>query len=554
MTQLDRIPLVGSDKQPVADAEEIGDLHPDERIEVSVQLRPRAQQELIAHVESLSTLAPAARQPLSREEFAQRFGADPADIARVEAFARANGLAVVETSPGRRTVVLAGSSRAISSAFGVTLKSFNHPDGGTFRGRQGPIFVPRDLASIVTGVFGLDDRPAAKPHFRRLDQLPGSGSTVAAAVNTSFTPDQIGKLYGFPSDVTGQGQCVGIIELGGGYRGADLTAYFRQLGIPRPQVVSVSVDHGRHQPSTADGADGEVMLDIEVVGAIAPGAGIAVYFAPNTDQGFIDAITTAAHDTVNRPSVISISWGGPEVSWTAASAQAMDQAFQAAAAMGVTVYCASGDNGANDFPPGPGSQPGNHADFPASSPHVVGCGGTKLIGDATSITDEVVWNDPGGGASGGGFSTLFPTPTWQSAAVTGSNRGVPDVAGDASPTSGYVIRVDGQQLVIGGTSAVAPLWSGLTALLNQKLGRPLGFANPVLYGLPTSSGAFHDITSGNNNGFDAGRGWDACTGLGRPNGASLATALSAVASGSAAGGPYAQAASTPTAVATTASD
>jgi kumamolisin len=264
------------------------------------------------------------------------------------------------------------------------------------------------------------------------------------------------------------------------------------------------------------------MLDIEVVGGVAPGAKIAVYFAPNTDQGFIDSITTAVHDTLNRPSVISISWGSPEVAWTQASVQAMDQAFQAAAAMGVTVYCASGDNGANDFVPGPGQQPGNHADFPASSPHVVGCGGTRITVSNNVITSEVVWNDPGGGATGGGFSALFPTPTWQAKAVQGGKRGVPDVSGDASPASGYVVRVDGQNSVFGGTSAVAPLWAGLTALLNQQIGIPLGFANPVLYGLMAG---FQDITQGNNNGFNAAPGWDPCTGLGRPDGAKLLTAI-----------------------------
>jgi kumamolisin len=271
------------------------------------------------------------------------------------------------------------------------------------------------------------------------------------------------------------------------------------------------------------------MLDIEVVGAIAPGSRIAVYFAPNTDQGFIDAITTAVHDTVNRPSVISISWGAPEVQWTQASIQAMDQAFAAAAAMGVTVYCAAGDNGANDFPSGAGAQPGNHADFPASSPHVVGCGGTNITVASGVITSEIVWNDTGDGATGGGFSALFPTPAWQASVVSGGKRGVPDVAGDASPLSGYVVRVDGQQSVIGGTSAVAPLWAGLTALLNQKRGKPLGFANPVLYGLAPASGAFFDIVSGNNNGFNAGPGWDACTGLGRPDGTKLLNALGGVA-------------------------
>jgi kumamolisin len=290
-------------------------------------------------------------------------------------------------------------------------------------------------------------------------------------------------------------------------------------------VAAVSVDHGRNQPGGPNSADGEVMLDIEVVGGVAPGARIVVYFAPNTDQGFIDAITTAIHDTTNRPSIVSISWGAPEASWTQASAQAMDQAFQAAAALGVTVYCASGDNGANDFPSGPGAQPGNHADFPASSPHVVGCGGSRISVANNAITSEVVWNDPGGGATGGGYSALFPTPTWQAKTIQGGKRGVPDVSGDASPASGYTVRVDGQNTVFGGTSAVAPLWAGLTALINQKTGRPLGFANPVLYGVSTSSGGFQDITQGNNNGFNAAQGWDPCTGLGRPDGAKLLAAL-----------------------------
>jgi kumamolisin len=525
MAEEKRIPLAGSDKQPVAGAEQVGESHPDERLEVTVRLRRRAEQELTAHLNRLAASPPEAREHLTREAYAERHGADPADIAKVEAFARSNGLSVVEASAARHSVVLAGNVAKVSATFGVSLAQYAHPDGGTFRGRQGPIYIPAELNGIVQGVFGLDDRPAARPHIRRVDELDSSPGAGAAAPRSSFTPPQIAQLYDFPTGVNGQGQCVAIIELGGGFRTSDLRAYFQQLHIPQPRVVAISVDHGRNQPAGANSADGEVMLDIEVVGGVAPATRIAVYFAPNTDQGFLDAITTAAHDTTNRPSVISISWGAPEVAWTQAAAQAMDQAFQAAAAMGVTVYCASGDNGANDFPTGPGSQPGNHADFPASSPHVVGCGGTRISVANNVITSEVVWNDPGGGATGGGFSALFPTPTWQATAVHGGKRGVPDVSGDASPGSGYVVRVDGQSLVFGGTSAVAPLWAGLTALINQKMAKPLGFANPVLYGLGGSSGAFHDITQGNNNGFNAAPGWDPCTGLGRPDGAKLLAAI-----------------------------
>ena len=315
-----------------------------------------------------------------------------------------------------------------------------------------------------------------------------------------------------------------IIELGGGSRSSDLKAYFQQLGIPAPKVVSVLVDHAHNRPDGPDGADGEVMLDIEVVGAVAPGATIAVYFAPNTDQGFLDAVTTAVHDTTHRPSVLSISWGGPEVTWTGAAMDAMDQAFQAAAAMGVSVFCASGDNGANDFPPGAQHRPGNHVDFPASSPHAIGCGGTRMTVDGGTVTDEVVWNDDGHGATGGGYSTVFPRPDWQAATVPDGGRGVPDVAGNASPASGYVVRVDGRSAVIGGTSAVAPLWAGLTALINQKRGTAVGFIAPRLHSL-IGTPSLHDITDGNNDGFPAGAGWDPCTGAGRPNGAALATAL-----------------------------
>ena len=520
MSQENRVVLQGSERRAVAGAESIGRPNPDERVEVTVRVRSKAGQALSEHVRSL---AAGQRQPLGREAFAERFGASVDDLAKVEQFARQHGLAVVETSPARRSVVLSGTVSQLSSAFGVGLELYAHPAGGSFRGREGPILVPDQLQGVVEGVFGLDDRPQAMPHFRRLDQLEGI-QPAAAAPRSSFSPAQIAGLYNFPTGVNGQGECVAIIELGGGFRNADLKAYFQQLGIPLPKVVSVSVDHGKNHPSGPNSADGEVMLDIEVLGAVAPGARIAVYFAPNTDQGFVDAITTAVHDTTNRPSIISISWGAPEIAWTQAAVQAMDQAFQAAAAMGVTVYCAAGDNGANDFPPGPQQQPGNHVDFPASSPNVVGCGGTRISVSGTSITDEVVWNDPGDGATGGGVSTLFPKPAYQGGAVQGNTRGVPDVAGDASPQSGYIIRVDGQQAVIGGTSAVAPLWAGLTALLNQEMGAPVGFINPRLYALAGSQ-AFQDITQGNNNGFIAGPGWDACTGLGRPNGANLLTGL-----------------------------
>jgi len=272
------------------------------------------------------------------------------------------------------------------------------------------------------------------------------------------------------------GQTIALIELGGGYRAAD-----KSLGIAAPTVVAVPVNGGKNSPSTADGADGEVMLDIEVAAAVAPRAKIAVYFAPNTDQGFVDAITTATHDTKNKPTVISISWGAPESSWTAQARSALDTACKAAAALGITVTVAAGDNGSADGV-GDGA---NHVDFPASSPNVLACGGTKLVAANNTITSEVVWNESASneGATGGGISTAFAQPSWQAGiAATKSGRGVPDVSGDADPTTGYQILVDGQTMVIGGTSAVAPLWAGLIALANAKNKSAAGLLQPKLYG------------------------------------------------------------------------
>ncbi|HKO19925.1 MAG TPA: S53 family peptidase, partial [Acidobacteriaceae bacterium] len=258
-----------------------------------------------------------------------------------------------------------------------------------------------------------------------------------------------------------------------------------------------------------------------------------VYFAPNTDQGFIDAISTAIHDTVNKPSVISISWGGPESSWSQQSMTALDQACQSAAALGITITAASGDNGSSDGV----TTGGNHVDFPASSPHVLACGGTKLLGSGASIASEVTWNEDASneGSTGGGVSTVFSLPSWQANAgvpKAGSfpGRGVPDVSGDADPVTGYIVRVDGQSMVIGGTSAVAPLWAGLITLANGQNKISAGFLQPIIYSAKAKS-AFRDITSGNNGSFKAGPGWDACTGLGSPNGTVLVKLLAGSSAG-----------------------
>jgi len=519
-----RVPLPGSERAAMPDATPIGPVDAAEPLEVTVVVRRRAGAGDVDS-EALGQRAATEREHLARSEFAAALGADPKDLEAVEEFGRSHGLTVVESSRERRSVVLAGGAAEVCSAFGVELSRYRHPDGD-FRGRTGPVHLPAELADVVEGVFGLDDRPQAQPRFRIAED---------ASPSASFTPLEVAALYDFPTEQTGEGQCIGIIELGGGYDQADLRTFFSGLGLAVPSVTAVSVDGGRNAPTgDPNGPDAEVLLDIEVAGAIAPRARIAVYFAPNTDRGFIDAVTTAIHDSRHAPSVISISWGGPEQSWTPQARTALDQAFADAAALGVTVCAASGDNGAAD-----GMSDGRaHVDFPSSSPHVLACGGTHLSGSGTKVTSETAWNDGRGGATGGGVSDVFGLPSWQrSAGVPKSanpghrvGRGVPDVAGDADPASGYRVEVDRKQATIGGTSAVAPLWAGLIALLNQRLGKPVGYLNPLLYSRLAGTRAFRDITHGDNRvagapGYSAKSGWDACTGLGTPNGKALLSAL-----------------------------
>ena len=490
-----------------------------ETVQVSIMLRRKGN--LAGLLQSVRNLL-----HLSPEQHAVEHGAKESDVALVESFAHEYGLTVVDASAAKRRVVVSGTTGQMTHAFGVEFVSYKEQGSNqTFRGRTGTITVPSELKDVITAVLGFDMRPVAQPHFRNYKTRQAAAS--------SFTPQQVAALYSFPAGATGAGQTIGIIELGGGYKAADLKAYFQGMKLATPKITAVSVDGGKNTPG--GDADGEVLLDIEVAGAIANGASIAVYFAPNTDQGFVDAIITAVHDTARKPSVISISWGGSEDSWSQQSRDAMNSALQDAATLGITVTVASGDNGSSD-----GVGDGKlHVDFPAASPFALACGGTTLRGTGTTIASETVWNETasGEGSTGGGVSSSYPLPAYQNSAnvpkqpQTGfAGRGVPDVAGDADPTTGYQVRVDGQNTVVGGTSAVAPLWAALVALLNQQLGTPVGFLNPKLYAL--TPGSFQDITAGTNDDANLGyyaaqAGWDPCTGLGTPNGTALLRALGA---------------------------
>jgi kumamolisin len=512
----------GTNRSPVPGATKVGPADPAERLSVSIRLRRRAD-------------APALPDPsqaqgplgtgMSREEFGLIYGADPADIERVEAFASQHGLAVEETSIPRRTVVLSGAVAQMSEAFQVDLGRYQGPQI-SYRGREGYVNVPSELGPLVKGVFGLDNRPQARPMVRQADP---------AQATSELTPPQVARLYNFPAGVNADGQCIGLIELGGGYQPADINNWFSGLKLTPPVLTDVSVDSGTNSPgSDQNNDDLEVALDIDVAGSVAQGARIAVYFAPNTNQGFSDAVSSAVHDTANKPSVISISWGGAESGWSSAAMSAMNETFAEAANLGITVLVATGDQG-SECSVKDGQA---HVEYPASDPGVIACGGTTIENVSGTSFSEVLWTDTAG-ASGGGVSNTYPVPVWQdSAGVPASvnpphnrGRGVPDVAGNASDGSGYSLIVDGQTVDDAyGTSAVAPLYAGLIALINAQSSFPVGYLNPTLY-QKAESVVFRDITSGGTNafggapGYPVGPGWDATTGLGSINGEKLSALL-----------------------------
>lgn len=511
------VPLPHSHHQEPHGCRMVGKTPSDRQIMVTVILK---------RPQPLNLPALAAR-PLTREQYATSHGAPEEALNQVRALAARHGLALVNEDRAARRVWLRGNVQQLEQTFGVQLQDYEHTAqplaGRRFHAFTGALSVPESEAAVIETVLGLDTRPVARPHLRWLRDLQIADPR---ATTTGFTPPQVAQAYDYPAG-DGAGQCIALIELGGGFQTSDIQTYFGQLGLKPPTVVAVPVDGGSNQPGDPTGADGEVALDIQVAGGIAPAAKIAVYFAPNTTQGFQDAISAAIHDTTNRPTVISISWGGPESTWDQASLTSFDNTMQTAAAVGITITAASGDSGSSD-----GVTDGaDHVDFPASSPHVLACGGTQLTITNQARAAETVWNDQlqGGGATGGGVSSVFSLPTWQAGvgvpAPSGSQggRGVPDVSGDAAPATGYRVLVDGRSEVVGGTSAVAPQWAALVALVNQQAGKSAGYLNPRIY--PGGETSFFDITTGSNGAFHAAAGWDACTGLGSPDGRKIASLL-----------------------------
>jgi kumamolisin len=309
------------------------------------------------------------------------------------------------------------------------------------------------------------------------------------------------------------------------------------MRISPPQMADIDVGKGRNNPGINAKADAEVALDIQVVAGVAPEARIVVYFTELSEPGLVAGVSRAVHGPERPNVIIIITWGEPETLWPDQSRLGLDPVLQDAVRLGITVVATAGDDLARERMSGEKV----YVNYPASSPYVLACGGTRITldGDGASISDEVVWNDSGVRGTGGGISQQYRLPSFQTGAhLPGSlndgktGRGVPDVAAAAAPVNGYRIFLNGAAQVASGTSAVAPLWGAFVALLNAERGHPVGFINDRLYQAPDLlkpilSGDNIDLESG--LGYMAGPGWNACTGLGSPKGAAILAALTAVA-------------------------
>jgi kumamolisin len=586
--------LEGSGRRLAKGARLVGSADAHEKIEVSIHIRHRPDSPPLPTQADWAAIPPGQRTYLSREEFATRHGAAQSDIDRILAFASARGLTVVEISVPRRTVVVSGTVAQMNGAFAVALGQYESPNG-EYRGREGHVHLPTDLLEVIKGVFGLDNR--------RMAHRAGGPGTPGAF--PSLTPVQVAKIYNFPTPARAESQTIGLLEFSdplptswikgvpklprktAGYDPADIDAYFTTdrgigPGATRPSLTDVSVLGARNFPGGGeDSDDHEVVLDIDVAGAVAPGAKIVVYFAPNTANGWFMVVANAIHDKKNNPTVISISWGWAEdpnedldysdattraaplfenqpnpFRWGRDLVQAMSALFHEAAVLGITVLVASGDQGSNsDVPDGQA-----HVCYPASDPWITCVGGTEIVkvpieearGPTHSFVDRT-WRNATG-ITGGGISDIFALPAWQASAVgdlrsvndgNHMGRGIPDIAGYAN---GYSIVLGGMRIASAwnaGTSGAAPLYAGLIALLNERLGYSVGYLTSMLYPLANAfPEVVRDINDGVNNsspggdteppdprgapGYPANAGWDACTGLGVVDGDKLLAALQTI--------------------------
>jgi kumamolisin len=488
----DLVIVPGSERPAMAPHATIGPTDPNETVDVTMVLKPA------------NAIDPS--KVLPRLQATQLHGASLDAMTVAAAFAAAHGLQVVEANTAARTVKLRGKASDMTAAFNTQTQRAKTADGVEYRARQGAIYVPADLAPFVEAVLGIDNHPLAKPRVLRRDLQAG------------FLPTAVAKAYEFPQVSS---KCFGIayLELGGGYDPQSLAGYMQQeLGISATVNVTVIGTDGATNQTGSD-ADGEVQLDLLIGAAICPEANHVLGFGVNTTAGFYNILSALVHDTAHNIVAIGISWGSAEEGWPPQARNAFEMLAQQAAAMGITITAAAGDSGSGD-----GVGDGRpHTDCPGCCPSILCCGGTQLLVNADgSWAAEQVWNDgQNGGATGGGISKAFAVPAYQKNLKNLPGRGVPDVAGVASPMTGWRVWVNGQPQIIGGTSAVAPMMAAFKVLLTSALGKKIGLLQPLFYANPA---AFRGVLNGTNGAYNAGPGWNPCCGVGTPRGTRIVTA------------------------------
>ncbi|MBD0691942.1 protease pro-enzyme activation domain-containing protein [Streptomyces sp. CBMA123] len=520
-----RVALPNTVNPAVAHSEKKGDVPAEQQISVAVSLKLRNTDQLDRFLTAVTTPGtPEFGKYLTPEQFSARFAPTQQSVDQVKAYLATQGLTVGDVSANRQVVNAHGTAAQISQAFGTHESSYLDPQlNRAFFANDAAASIPAELASVVQGLSGLDNHAVRKGRIAKPNSVAPNAAT---ATPTGMTPAQYQGAYNLDkTGADGTGTTVALWEFDG-YKSSDLTTYDAQYGLTGPAVSTVSVDGAGYDSSPGQG-EGEVELDSEIVRGAAPKATQLLYEAPNSDQGEIDMANKIVAD--DKVSVISISWGTCEPDTTASSMTAVDNAFKQAAAEGISVFSASGDDGSKDCTRSASGASVTSVDFPASSPHQTGVGGTKLqVTGGNGYSSESAWS-----TAGGGVSTVFGKPSWQTGTgISGTMRTVPDVASNADPQSGFAIYSGGAWDVYGGTSAAAPLWAGYAAQFNQKAkaaGQPaLGEASPRLYAVANGAGygsAFHDVTSGANQDYSAKTGYDQVTGWGSPVADALTTAL-----------------------------
>ena len=494
--------------------------------------------ELASRVGRLATQLPRDRDYLEGKRFADLCSADAAHIKAIEKFAREYHLEIKSTSLVRRCVVMSGRLDDISAAYRVRMHEYQLGDK-RYLSHSGPISIPKRIVGMVQAVLGIDRRP-----IRTSDAIavPTEGATLTP-------PEEVERAYAFPKGADGTGQTIGIVLPGCGLEMDEVKYHFAHTKRPLPQVRVVKVLDGKNTPCSKedvqvvlDALSGkkplapnarqqferglntiESNMDVVLAGTFAPGAKIIVYVAPDSHEGSYQALMRGITDK-DHPTVLSCSWSSAENTYAPAVVRTMNTVFQLAALAGVTVCFSSGDDGDGTLW-GASKKPIVH--FPSSSPFVLACGGTSLHKDGNGFR-ETGWNEPAGKlrmASGGGFSKVNRQMQWQKGACPPKKgRGVPDVSAKADVKGGYELDAAGLRFTMGGTSAAAPLWAALAALLNQSLGANIGMVGPLLY-TEKFRAACRDILKGQNGAYHAGRGWDPVTGWGSPHGEALLQAL-----------------------------